>query len=192
MEVLGNTASGMDNRGGVSRTRSFDYSLFASELFDKMTVQKSYAADQDEGGIAGTVQLNTAEPFDYPGLKLVLSAKGQNNTNTNSVTPRLVGLISNRWGDFGALATIAYSTNNSNEYGYRNWGWSQIKVNPANIGPNVSAADAALLEGGTMYAPQADTYSSWYDHRTRLGSRSPCSMNPTTASSSASTPSTAA
>ena len=25
MEVLGNTASGMDNRGGVSRTRSFDY-----------------------------------------------------------------------------------------------------------------------------------------------------------------------
>jgi iron complex outermembrane receptor protein len=31
MEVLGNTASGMDNRGGVSRTRSFDYSLFASE-----------------------------------------------------------------------------------------------------------------------------------------------------------------
>ena len=32
MEVLGNTASAMDNRGGVSRTRSFDYSLFASEL----------------------------------------------------------------------------------------------------------------------------------------------------------------
>jgi len=44
MEVLGNTASGMDNRGGVSRTRSFDYSLFASELFDRVTVLKSYAA----------------------------------------------------------------------------------------------------------------------------------------------------
>ncbi|MBL7373147.1 TonB-dependent receptor plug domain-containing protein, partial [Escherichia coli] len=33
MEVMGNTASGMDNRGAVSRSRSFDYSLFASELF---------------------------------------------------------------------------------------------------------------------------------------------------------------
>ncbi|WP_371416646.1 TonB-dependent receptor plug domain-containing protein, partial [Caulobacter sp. S45] len=57
MEVLGNTASGMDNRGGVSRTRAFDYSLFASELFDKVVVQKSYSADQDEGSIGGTVQL---------------------------------------------------------------------------------------------------------------------------------------
>ena len=169
MEVLGNTASGMDNRGGVSRTRSFDYSLFASELFDRVTVQKSYAADQDEGGIGGTVQLSTAKPFDYDGFKAVFSAKGQDNSNTHTTTPRLVGLISDRWGDFGALASVAYSINDSNEFGYRNWGWSQIKVSPGNIGPGVSAADAALLESGSIYAPQADTYSSWYDHRTRLG-----------------------
>ena len=51
MEVLGNTASGMDNRGAVSRSHSFDYSLFASELFNRVSVQKSYAAEQDEGGI---------------------------------------------------------------------------------------------------------------------------------------------
>ena len=82
MEVLGNTASGMDNRGGVSRTRAFDYSLFASELFDKVTVQKSYSADQDEGGIAGTVQLETSKPFDYPGFKGVISAQAQDNSNT--------------------------------------------------------------------------------------------------------------
>ncbi|MDE1146415.1 MAG: TonB-dependent receptor [Azospirillaceae bacterium] len=170
MEVLGNTASGMDNRGGVSRTRSFDYSLFASELFDRVTVQKSYAAEQDEGGIGGTVQLSTAKPFDYPGFKAVLSAKGQNNSNTDSVTPRIVGLLSDRWGDFGALVSVAYSINDSNEYGYRNWGWGAIKVNAANIGPGVSAADAAKLESGTIFAPQADSYSTWYDHRTRLGS----------------------
>ena len=169
MEVLGNTASGMDNRGGVSRTRSFDYSLFASELFDSVTVLKSYAADQDEGGIGGTVQLSTAKPFDYDGFKAVISAKGQSNSYTKTVTPRLVGLISDRWGDFGALVSVAYSTNDSNEFGYRNWGWSQIKVSPGNIGPGVSAADAALLESGSIYAPQADTFSSWYDHRTRLG-----------------------
>jgi len=170
MEVLGNTASGMDNRGGVSRTRSFDYSLFASELFDKVTVLKSYSANLDEGGIGGTVQLETAKPFDFAGFKGVLSAKGQENSNTGSVTPRLVGLLSDRWGPFGALVSLAYSANDSNEYGYRNWGWSQIKVKAADIGPNVNAADAALMESGTIYAPQADTYSSWYDHRTRLGS----------------------
>ena len=179
MEVLGNTASGMDNRGGVSRTRSFDYSLFASELFDRVTVQKSYAADQDEGGIGGTVQLETAKPFDFDGFKAVVSAKGQANTNVDGVTPRVVGLISDRTNDFGALVSVAYSENDSNEFGYRNWGWSQIKVSPGNIGPGVSAADAKLMESGTIYAPQADTYSSWFDHRTRLGTTASLQYEPT-------------
>jgi iron complex outermembrane receptor protein len=179
MEVLGNTASGFDSRGGVSRTRAFDFSLFASELFDNVTVQKSYSADQDEGGIGGTVQLSTAKPFDFDDFKAVISAKGQSNTYTKTVTPRLVGLISDRWGDFGALVSVAYSTNDSNEYGYRNWGWSQIKVSPGNIGPGVSAADAALLESGTIFAPQADTDSSWYDHRTRLGTTLSLQYEPT-------------
>ena len=91
MEVLGNTASGMDNRGNVSRSRGFDFSLFASELFNRVSVQKSYAANQDEGGIAGTVQLFTAKPFDYDGQKIVLSAKGQTNDQTSGITPRIAG-----------------------------------------------------------------------------------------------------
>ncbi|HEX3363910.1 TonB-dependent receptor [Phenylobacterium sp.] len=172
MEVLGNTASGMDNRGGVSRTRAFDYSLFASELFNKVTVQKSYAAELDEGGIGGTVQLETSKPFDYPGFKAVLSAKGQANSNVDGITPRLVGLISNRWGNFGALASVAYGTANSNEFGYRSFGWGQIHINPANIDAGVSAADAARLTStgaSEVFAPQADTLSTWSDRRSRLG-----------------------
>jgi TonB-dependent receptor len=181
MEVLGNTASGMDNRGGVSRSRSFDFSLFASELFNRVTVQKSYAADQDEGGIAGTVQLHTARPFDYSGSKFVLSAKGQTNTNTSGVTPRLVGLASGHWGDFGALVSVAYSQIRSNEYGYRNWGWGLVKYNPGNIGPNISAADRALLQSGTLYAPQAESPSTWYTDRKRLGITSSLQYHPGTA-----------
>jgi TonB-dependent receptor len=172
MEVLGNTASGMDNHGGVSRTRAFDYSLFASELFDRVTVEKSLAAEQDEGGIGGTVLLSTAKPFDYPGFKAVLSAKAQQNSNADDkVTPRVVGLISNRWGDFGALASVAYGVNDSNEFGYRSFNWGAIRANPANIGAGVSAADAAKLTAATptIFAPQADTYSTWYDRRKRLG-----------------------
>ena len=173
MEVLSNTASGMDNRGNVSRTRSFDFSMFASELFNRITVQKSYAADQDEGGIAGTVQLYTPSPLDYAGFKSVVSAKGVTNSNTGSVTPRVVGLISDRWGNFGALLSVAYSTNDSNEFGYRSFGWGQITVSQKNIGPGVSAADTALLTSVSpatkLFAPQADTISTWYTHRERLG-----------------------
>ena len=173
MEVLSNTASGQDNRGGVSRSRSFDYSMFASELFDRVTVLKSYSADQDEGGIGGTVQLQTARPFDYKGFKAVVSAKAQTNTNVpGKVTPRLVGLVSDRWGSFGALLSVAYSENDSNEYGYRSFGWGQIHVNAANVGAGVDAATAARLtatDGTRLFAPQADTLSTWYTHRARLG-----------------------
>ncbi|HEY2662022.1 MAG TPA: TonB-dependent receptor, partial [Caulobacteraceae bacterium] len=73
---------------------------------------------------------------------------------------------------FGALVSVAYSENDSNEFGYRDFNWGQIHVNPANIGAGVSAADAARLEAtgaNEVFAPQADTYSTWYDHRSRLG-----------------------
>jgi iron complex outermembrane receptor protein len=174
MEVLSNTSSGFDNRGSVSRTRSFDYSLFASELFNRVAVEKSYAAEQDEGGIGGTVGLRTAQPFDFPGFKAVISAKALNNSNTSDhTTPRVVGLISNTWGDFGALVSVAYSENDINEYGYRNWGWSLINVGAGNIGAGVSAADRDRLVNATganrILAPTAETYSSWYAHRERLG-----------------------
>ncbi len=173
MEVLSNTSSGFDNRGSVSRTRAFDYSIFASELFNRVTVRKSYAVDQDEGGIGGTVELRTAKPFDYPGFKASVSAKALNNGNTRTTTPRLAALISNTWGDFGVLVSAAYSQNDINEYGYRNWGWAPIHVGAANIGPGVSAADRDRLVNATgdnrIMAPQAETYSTWLDHRERLG-----------------------
>jgi iron complex outermembrane recepter protein len=177
MEVMGNTASGMDNRGAVSRSRSFDYSLFASELFNRVSVQKSFAAEQDEGGIAGTVQLTSAKPFDYAGSKFVVSAKGQTNTNTSGVTPRVVGLASVRSGDFGALVSVAYSQIKNNEYGYRNWGWGLTKYNAANIGPEVDAATRAKLLAG-VYQPTAQSPSTWYNDRRRLGITSSVQYHP--------------
>jgi TonB-dependent receptor len=177
MEVLGNTASGMDNRGGVARSRSFDYSLFASELFNRVAVQKSYSAEQDEGGIAGTVQLYSAKPFDYDGSKFVVSAKGQTNTNTDGVTPRVVGLASGRWGDFGALVSVAYSQIRNNEYGYRNWGWGLTKYNAANIGPNIDAATRKQLLDG-VWQSTAQSPSSWYTDRKRLGITSALQYHP--------------
>jgi iron complex outermembrane receptor protein len=173
MEVSASTASGMDNRGSVSRTRAFDYSIFASELFNKVTVWKSYAADQDEGGIGGTVELRTAKPFDYPDAKLAFSAKALNNTATDTVSPRFAALASRRWGDLGALISVAYSENDANEYGYRNWGWAQVNFGAANVGPGVTPEVADRLINATganrVSAPMAESYSTWFDHRTRLG-----------------------
>ncbi|GAA0543963.1 TonB-dependent receptor [Rhizomicrobium palustre] len=178
MEVLGNTASGMDNRGLVSRTRSFDFSLFSSELFSSVTIEKSYAADQDEGGIAGTAKLRTPKPFDFPGFKMAVSGKAMVNTSSATPTPHLAALVSNRWGNFGALVAIAASTANSVEYGYRNWGWHQAVFGSANIGVNISQADAQTLLAGKIYLPIAETYSSWFNHRTRIGATAALQYRP--------------
>jgi iron complex outermembrane receptor protein len=153
----------MDNRGSVSRTRSLRLQHLRLGAVQPVTVQKSYAADQDEGGIGGTVELRTAKPFDYPGFKAVLSAKAQNNSATpTTVTPRVAGLISNRWGDFGALVSVAYSENDSNEYGYRNWGWTPIRVGAANIGPGVGRRGRDRLINATganrVRAPGRDLF----------------------------------
>jgi TonB-dependent receptor len=173
MEVLTNTSSGLDSRSSVSRSRAFDYSIFASELFNKVVVEKSYAAEQDEGGIGGTVGLHTAKPFDFNRLTVVASAKGQMNQYTKTVTPRLVGLISERWGDFGVLASVAYSTADTVEFGYRNWNWSQINFGAANVGPAISAADRALLVNATgasrIWNSRAQTYATFFNKRERLG-----------------------
>ncbi|WP_213980339.1 TonB-dependent receptor [Sphingomonas sp. dw_22] len=177
MEVLGNTASGMDNRGAVSRSRSFDFSLFASELFNRVSVQKSFSAEQDEGGIAGTVQLTSAKPLETDGTRFVVSAKGQTNDNTTGITPRLVGLASIHKGDFGALVSVAYSRIKSNEYGYRNWGWGLTTYGAANIGPDIDAATRQKLLNG-VFQPQAESPSSWYTDRKRLGVTSSLQYHP--------------
>ncbi len=57
MEVLGNDDSAMDSRGQRSRDRAFDFNIFASELFSKVEVEKTFQASQNEGGMAGTVGL---------------------------------------------------------------------------------------------------------------------------------------
>lgn len=173
MEVLSNTASGMDSRSGASRTRSFDYSVFASELFNKVVVEKSYASEQDEGGIGGTVSLRTAKPFDYAGRTLVANAKMQTNQYTKTLTPRVVALASDRWGDFGALVSVAYSSAETIEWGYRNWNWSQMNFGAKNVGPDISAADRDLLVNAKgddrVWNSRAQTYGTWFNKRDRLG-----------------------
>ena len=182
MEVLTNTSSGLDSRGTVSRNRSFDYSIFASELFNRVTVEKSYAAEQDEGGIGGTVGLRAAKPFDYPGNTLVVSAKGQVNQYTDKLTPRFVGLASGRWGDVGVLVSAAYSKADTIEWGYRNWNWSQINFGAANVGPGIAADVRNMLVNAKgadrVWNSRAQTYASWFNERERLGITSAFQYHP--------------
>ena len=176
------TASGLDSRGGVSRSRAFDYSVFASELFNEVVVEKSWSAAQEEGGIGGTVGLRTGKPFDYAKDTLVLSAKGQVNQYTDKLTPRLVGLASAHRGDFGVLVSAAYSSADTIEWGYRNWNWSQMNWGEDNVAPSITGPIRDQLVNATgserVWNSRAQTYGSWFNHRERLGLTGTLQYNP--------------
>lgn len=87
--------------------RDVQFDIFASEIIQQVTVQKSPRAADEEGGIAGSVDISTARPFDYSGHELVASVEGAWNSISEEVDPKLSFLASDTWGDWGALASFS-------------------------------------------------------------------------------------
>jgi iron complex outermembrane receptor protein len=119
------TTGGTDSSGGANRSRAFDFNIFASELFSRLTVRKSSSAEVDEGSLGATVDLQTGRPFDFRGT--VLSASGQMGYNdlSRSWDPRGALLLSTQTSDgrFGVLASLAYSRRGLFEEGFSSVRW---------------------------------------------------------------------
>jgi len=168
MEALGTSSSSMDSRGSTNNSRSFDFNIFASELFNQIDVKKSYSADMDEGGIGGTVGLHTAKPFDYDGFRSAISAQAGDNANTNDTSPRIAALVSNTWDKFGALVSVAYSNRNTSEQGYNTYRWRPLDAQGSDISA-LSEADQAAVNSGDLRFSRGSRYSLFNSDQTRLG-----------------------
>jgi iron complex outermembrane receptor protein len=129
METL-TTTGGPDNEGGVNRTRSFDFNIFSSDLFNSLTVRKTSEASVDEGSLGATVDLHTAHPLDYNKFVLITQAKANYNDLSSTVGPQASGLISNVFDDgkFGALASISWSKRDYLDTGASTVRWDQAQV----------------------------------------------------------------
>ncbi|NVK54020.1 MAG: TonB-dependent receptor [Alteromonadaceae bacterium] len=83
------------------------------ELLKAVTVYKASRADLIEGGVAGTVDLQTRKPFDFEGFKADASVTADYGDFSEKLTPAVSGMVSNRWdtdkGEFGVLVNLAYS-----------------------------------------------------------------------------------
>nr|WP_086494204.1 TonB-dependent receptor [Novosphingobium panipatense] len=177
MEVLGNVDSAQDSRGQGTRDRAFDFNIFAAELFNRVDVRKSYSAEQTEGGLAGTVGLFTARPLDYKGDKFAVSASGGTNSLTKDFQPRLTGLVSKNWGDFGILVSAAYSHRKTREQGFDTYRW---RLNGAN-GSDISALtqdEQDKVNSGTLRFARGNRLSVWDSTQDRLGITSSIQWNP--------------
>jgi TonB-dependent receptor len=141
------TTGGTDSSGGNNRSRGFDFNVFASELFNSITVRKSSQADVDEGSLGATVDLQTTRPFDLKrGFTGLASAMGRYNDLARNTDPRLAFLVSNTFADnrIGILLSGAYSKRSLYEEGFSTVRWDNggssggwcapqgVTANPAN------------------------------------------------------------
>ncbi|QJE01947.1 TonB-dependent receptor [Massilia forsythiae] len=111
-----------DINGSTNRGRGFDFSVFASELFNSLEVRKTSEAAVEEGSLGATVDLRTARPFDFKGRTVSVGGQEFYNQLSKKTQPRVTALLSDRWdtayGKVGALVSGAYSKRRATEEGY--------------------------------------------------------------------------
>ncbi len=93
--------------------QALNFADVPSELLGSVLINKNATAEMIEGGLAGTVNLNTRKPFDKNGLRIAFGVEANYGDLAKEWTPNLSGLISNTWdtgiGRFGVLVSGAYS-----------------------------------------------------------------------------------
>jgi TonB-dependent receptor len=119
------TTGGTDSSGGANRGRGFDFNVFASELFNSITVRKTASAEVEEGSLGATVDLRTSRPFDYNGFQLGGSVQYGYNDLSQEWDPRAAILYSDTFfdGRVGVLASLAYSQRSLLEEGFSSVRW---------------------------------------------------------------------
>ncbi|KGJ90435.1 TonB-dependent receptor [Colwellia psychrerythraea] len=109
--------------------RSFNYSMLPSELVGGIEVYKSSQADLVEGGVGGTVIVNTRKPFDLDANTVFASVKGDYGTISEEVDPEVSALYSwkNEDENFGILIAGSVSEKEYQRNGIESLvGWGDI------------------------------------------------------------------
>lgn len=176
LEAL-STAGGTDasaaigQAGGTNRGRQFDFNVFASDLFNNITVSKTSAAETEEGSLGATVDLRTARPFDYDGFTLSISAGGGYNTLASEVRPRASGLIATRFGNndqFGILFSVAFSKRSLLDEGASTVRWAKGSA----FAPGFQApapAGFTLAQLNDAFHPRFPRFDAYVSDNKRLG-----------------------
>jgi TonB-dependent receptor len=93
--------------------RTINLADFPSEMLSSIEVYKEPTADMIEGGLGGTVNLNTLKPLDRKGFHIAFDGEANYSDFAKKWSPVGSVLVSDTWetgvGTFGILADISYS-----------------------------------------------------------------------------------
>jgi len=103
--------------------RSLDFGTVPPELIGAVDVYKNTSADLIEGGIGGSINLRTLEPFDKSGPLAVVTLDGTYTDLRDEVSPDFSVILGNRWdvngGEFGLLGSFSSSELKSDLHGFQ-------------------------------------------------------------------------
>lgn len=140
--------------------RTLSFGDVPPELLSAVNVYKSPSADQVEGGLAGTIDLETRLPFHSDKQLISFNLSANYGDKVQDTTPEYSFLYSNSWdtdlGKFGLLADVAYSelsTRNDSMY----------------VRPFFARDDIAGKEGSAVYIPRGADWRSMDFNRERTG-----------------------
>jgi len=125
--------------------RALEWASIPPELIGSVEVFKNQTASMIEGGIAGTVNLRTLEPFDRDGRFGVLVVDGTYTDLADQWSPGFSAIAGDRWqtnaGEFGLLGSFSTSELQSNIHGFQ---YGQLMAVPNPDAPGTTMA----LPGG--------------------------------------------
>ncbi|OYU30788.1 MAG: TonB-dependent receptor [Comamonadaceae bacterium PBBC2] len=108
--------------------REVDLDLLPTDLFKRVTVNKSPTAGMLEGGAAGNVDMRSARPFDNPGEYFAYSAQGTNSKSAGNWGNKGSILGSKTGGEFGILGGLAWSNSKVRTTGFETIGWTNANL----------------------------------------------------------------
>ncbi|RZL60495.1 MAG: TonB-dependent receptor [Sphingomonas sp.] len=125
-------SSGATDAQGTDR--SVDLSFFPTDLFTKLTVNKSYTADLLEGGAAGNIDLRSARPFDRNTSFLAYNIQGTKQTPEDRIGAR--GSLIGSWRNdtFGILAGVSAQRLFTETRGFETIGYTNPALTAAQCG----------------------------------------------------------
>ena len=156
--------------------RALNFADVSPELLGSVEVFKNLSADQIEGGIAGTVNLNTRKPFDSNKQVVYLSADINYGDLAQKGSPAVSGLYSRNFdtsiGRFGVLVSGSYSQLLSRADGLQITNYQQRFAGSRDVnGDGTAETDTfpGLTNGQVVYAPVGAGVRTQNFNRERIG-----------------------
>ena len=152
----------LDQEGAVGR--SVSYALLPSEIVNAVVVAKSQTADMVEGGVAGSVDIQTRKPLDFKKqLTAEISAQAIYADLPRKTDPQVNGLINwkNDTNTMGVLVQLFDEQRHERRDGQEFYGYTQIS-------PTSNAA-IAHPDLANVWAPNGISASLFEQDRKRRG-----------------------